>query len=77
MPELIEKKFADTVLEEKLIKVTTVPKIQYEHLEENMNLVKEDFTYVLDKVKIINNSFGKNYLKLELTEQELIKFKTT
>ncbi len=77
MPELIEKKFADTVLEEKLIKDTTVPKIQYEHLEENMNLVKEDFTYVLDKVKIINNSFGKNYLKLELTEQELIKFKTT
>jgi hypothetical protein len=76
-PEMVEKKFADSVLEEKPIENTTVPKIRYERLEDNMNSVREDFIQVLDKVKTVKNNFGKSYLKLELTEKELVKFRRT
>jgi hypothetical protein len=75
--DMVEKKFADKVIEEKPIQGTTVPKIRYKRLEEKMDLVKADFTYVLEKVKVVKGGFGKGYLKLELTEVELIKFKRT
>lgn len=73
--EMIETKFTDKAPEEKLITETTIPKIRYERLEDKMNSVKEDFTYVLDNVKIVKSNFGKGYLKLELTEEELAKYK--
>ena len=76
-PEMVEKKFADKKIEEKIIEDTTVPKIRYDRLTDKMNLVKQDFTYVLDKVKTVKGNFGKPYLKLELTEEEFIKLKRT
>ncbi len=76
-PVRVEKKFADKPPKEKNVVDITVPKIRYERLADKMNSVKEDFTYVLDKVKIVRNSFGKDYLKLELTQDELIKLKRT
>ena len=74
-PILVERKFVEKVLDNKTIEETTVPKIRYERLEDKMNSVKSDFIYVLDKVKIVKSSFGKGYLKLELTEGELVKFR--
>ena len=56
---------------------THVPKIRYERLEDKMGLLKKDFGYVLDNVKLVKSSFGKNYLRLELTEDEIEKFKRT
>lgn len=76
-PELVEKKFAEKKPEELIAVETTVPKIRFDRLHEKMNLVKQDFNYVLDKVKVVKSSFGKDYLKLELTEEELIKIKRT
>ncbi|MCL6296588.1 BfmA/BtgA family mobilization protein [Jejuia spongiicola] len=55
----------------------TVPKIRYERLEDKMDSIKKDFGYVLDKVKLVKSSFGKKYLRLELTEGEIEKFKRT
>ena len=77
MPEMVEKKFIEKLSEEKHIEDTSVPKIRYERLEDKLVSVKEDFGYVLSKVKTVNSSFGKGYLKLELTNEELIKFKRT
>ena len=74
-PVLIEKKFVDKPLENITIEEMTVPKIRYERLNQKMNLVKQDFSNVLDKVTIVKSNFGKNYLKLELTETELVKLK--
>lgn len=54
---------------------TTVPKIRYERLEGKMGSLKKDFGYVLDNVKLVKSSFGKNYLRLELTEGEVERFK--
>jgi hypothetical protein len=73
-PEMIEKKFSNTTSEKKEIDIT-VPKIRYERLHFKLTSIKEDFEYVLKNVKAIKNNFGKSYFKLELTEEELIKFK--
>jgi hypothetical protein len=76
--EFIEKKFEHVEAgEEKLLEETTIPKIRYERLEENMEKLKADFGYVLGKVKPINSPFGKGYLKLEITPGELEKYKRT
>ncbi|GAA3615440.1 BfmA/BtgA family mobilization protein [Flavivirga amylovorans] len=73
-PLLVERKFKDTPREKKQVE-TTVPKIRYENLEWKMDSVKNDFSYVLDNVKVVKSSFGKNYLRLELNEEELVKFR--
>ena len=54
---------------------TTIPKIRYERLEENMAKLRADFSYVLNKVKMVNSPFGKGHLKLEITSEELEKYK--
>jgi len=76
-PILVERKFSEGKIENELVEDITVPKIRYERLEDNMKSVKKDFIYVLDKVKVVKSSFGKDYLKLELTEGELVKFRRT
>ena len=76
-PALIEKKFAHKSLKNNPIEDTTIPKIRYDRLTEKMNSIKRDFSDVLDKVQTVKSSFGKSYLKLELTEAELIKLKRT
>jgi hypothetical protein len=54
---------------------TTIPKIRYERLEYKMDSVKKDFSYVLDNVKLVKRSFGRDYLKLELSMEALEKYK--
>lgn len=70
-PKFVERKFAEYETTE----ATTVTKIQHEQLQDKMNMIKQDFIYVLDKVKMVKGSFSKDYLKLELTEEELIKYR--
>ncbi|MEM6735413.1 MAG: BfmA/BtgA family mobilization protein [Bacteroidota bacterium] len=53
----------------------TVPKIRYERLADKMSLTVRDFQHVLDSVKVVKKGFGKAYLKLELTENELEKYR--
>lgn len=74
-PELIEKKFADTTPPEQTVVETVVPKIRYDRLKSQLDGMKQEFNHVLDKVKVVRSNFGKDYLKLELTEEELIKIK--
>lgn len=73
---LVELKFMDKPREEKQID-TTVPKIRYEQSEDKMQSVKQDFSHVLDNVKVVKGSFGKPYLKLEITGGLLERFKRT
>ncbi len=74
---IIEKKSENEKEEEQWMEETTVPRIQYEKLEYKKEVLKKDFSYVLDNVKLIKSSFGKPYLKLELTEGEIKKFRRT
>ncbi len=74
-PIRVEKKFAkDSPEEEKEKMDITVPKIRYERLTDKMKMVTKDFKYVLENVSTIKNNFGKDYLKLEISKDELKKF---
>ncbi len=75
--EFIEKKFEDQDRTEEWIEETTIPKIRYERLVEKMEVLKSDFVYVLEQVKEVKVSFGKDYLKMELTLEEIEKYKRT
>ncbi len=73
-PVLVEKKFEAEKSENKVME-HTVPKIRYERLEEKMKALKKDFEYMLENIKPVKASFGKGYLKLELTPEEIERFK--
>jgi len=55
----------------------TVPRIRYDGLQGNMKKLSQDFDYVLKKVRVVKSSFGKPYLKLEISKGELERFKRT
>ena len=52
----------------------TVPKIRYERLESKMKNITQDFQYVLDNVTTVKSPFGKEFLKLDISKNELEKF---
>ncbi|MAO17270.1 hypothetical protein J0656_11955 [Muricauda ruestringensis] len=52
-----------------------VPRIKYEHLEEKAASLQTDLKDILGKVKVVKGSFGKSYLKLEITEGRLERYK--
>lgn len=76
-PELVEKKFMGSGFQEQGIENGTVSKTQYDRLEHKLNAMRQDFGYVLNKAKPVKSSFGKDYVRLELTEEELITFRKT
>jgi hypothetical protein len=45
-----------------------VPRIKYDHLKEKAASLQTDLKDILGKVKEVKSSFGKSYLKLEITE---------
>lgn len=55
----------------------TVPKIRYERLAEKMENMRKDYGYILDKTELVKGSFGKAYVKLNISRSELEKFKRT
>ena len=55
----------------------TVPKIRYERLMDKMGMLKRESQYVVDNVTLVKPSFGKPYLKMEITEGELENYKRT
>lgn len=75
--DFIEKKFEDAESSKEWIEETTIPKIRYDRLEEKMEALKSDFNYVLEQVKEVKSNFGKDYMKLELSAEEIEKYKRT
>ncbi len=75
--EFIEKKFENGHEKEEWVEETTVPRISYDRLEDKMDLLKKDFSYVLDNMKLVKSGFGKDYLKLELPMEALEKYRRT
>ncbi len=55
----------------------TVPKIRYERLTDKMEMLKRESQYVVEHITLVKPSFGKPYLKLEITEGELENYKRT
>ncbi|MEW2922695.1 BfmA/BtgA family mobilization protein [Muricauda sp. ANG21] len=55
----------------------TVPRIRYERLMDKMGMLKRESQYVIDHIVLIKPSFGKPYLRLEITGGELENYKRT
>ncbi|WP_394973753.1 BfmA/BtgA family mobilization protein [uncultured Croceitalea sp.] len=70
-----EKKFVEKPKRPQKEIDTTVPKIRYERLQEEMKRLSQDFDYVLGKARLVKSSFGKPYLKLEISSSELARYR--
>lgn len=55
----------------------TVPKIRYERLMDKMEILKRESQYVVENTNLVKPSFGKPFLKLDITEGELENYKRT
>ena len=55
----------------------SVPKIRYERLMDKMEMLKRESQYVVENTTLIKSSFGKPYLRLDITEGELENYKRT
>lgn len=55
----------------------TVPKIRYERLMDKMGMLKKESHYVVENITMVKPSFGKPYLRLDITEGELENYKRT
>ncbi len=69
-PKLVEKKFANSQGRQKKFKDKPVPKVKYQRTKTELKEVKEEFLYVMEKVLPVKNSFGKDYLKMEISLSE-------
>ncbi|WP_136468549.1 BfmA/BtgA family mobilization protein [Flagellimonas onchidii] len=56
---------------------TTVPKIRYERLMDKMEMLKRESQYVVGNTTLVKPSFGKPYLRLDITAGELENYKRT
>ena len=54
---------------------TTVSKIVHERTVLKLEETRKGFRYVLDHIEPVSNRFGKDYLKLELSQQEILRIK--
>lgn len=55
----------------------SVPKIRYERLRDKMTMLQRESQYVVDNTTLVKPSFGKPYLRLDITEGELENYKRT
>ena len=56
---------------------TSVSQIKYDRTQRKLLEIKERLQYVLEQIEPINNRFGKDFLKIEITKEELARFKQT
>ncbi|WP_299317979.1 BfmA/BtgA family mobilization protein [uncultured Maribacter sp.] len=52
-----------------------VSQFVHERTELKLKEVRKEFGYVLEHIQLVKNSFGKDYLKLELSQQEYLRIK--
>lgn len=54
---------------------TTVSRIKFDRTNRKLIEIKERLRYVLDQIEPVNNRFGKDFLKIEITPEEWARFK--
>jgi len=74
-PARREKKFIEKPKSPQKEIDITVPKIRYERLQDEIKGLSQDFLDVLGKACFVKSSFGKPYLKLEISRSELARYK--
>ncbi|GMN07173.1 hypothetical protein MTsPCn5_25620 [Croceitalea sp. MTPC5] len=70
-PRLVEK----TIKKESPVKDDRVPQYKHNRLKRKYIETSERLLYVLDQVELVKNRFGKDYLRIDLTHEELARYK--
>ena len=76
-PKLLEVEKSSSDTSENTKEKSTVSKIKYDRANRKLVEIKDRLQYVLDKVEPVSNRFGKDFLKIEITSEELARFKQT
>ena len=74
-PVLVDKKFVKLTMDEWNEKEKTVPKIEFERLEQRCLSNLEKILETLDRIEKVVPRFGKPYFKMEISPMELAKLK--
>lgn len=74
-PKLNQPRTSDSKKPETEKKKTTVPRMEYDHTKQKLTETKDRLKYVLERVELVNNRFGKDFLKIDITREELARFK--
>ena len=74
-PKLLEAEKPDSDSAKFRKENTSVSRIKYDRANRKLRETKDRFQYVLDKVEPVSNRFGKGFLKIEITSEELARFK--
>ena len=56
-------------------KKPTVSRIKYDRALQKLEEMKERLQYVLEQIEPVNNRFGKDFFKIEITPEEWARFK--
>ncbi len=56
-------------------KKSSVPRIKHDRTVRKLAAIKERLQYVLDQIEPVSNRFGKDFLKIGITREELARFK--
>tara|TARA_R110000744_G_scaffold315671_4_gene422494 strand:- start:713 stop:1258 length:546 start_codon:yes stop_codon:yes gene_type:complete len=73
--KLLEAEVTTSEITETNKEKTTVSKIKYDRSLRKLEKYKERLNYLLGKVEPVSNRFGKDFLKLDITREELARFK--
>ena len=74
-PQMLESKPVTKPTQKTKAKKTTVSRIDYDRSQEKLSETKDRLRYVLDQIELVSNRFGKDFLKIEITREELARFK--
>lgn len=74
-PKLLEPKRVDKSIRKSEQAKTTVSRMDYDRTRQNLSETKDRLKYVLERVELVSNRFGKDFLKIEITREELARFK--
>ena len=74
-PKLLETEIPDSDTDKIKKEKTTVSRMKYDRASRKLLEIRDRLQYVLDKVEPVSNRFGKNFLKIEITREELARFK--
>ena len=74
-PKLLEVEKLDSDTAKIKKEKTTVSRMKYDRANQKLSEIKDRLQYVLDKVEPVSNRFGKDFLKIEITREELARFK--
>lgn len=50
-------------------------RIKYDRANQKLEETQNRMRYLLDKIELVKNRFGKDYLKIDVTREEVARFK--